>query len=111
MRILALLFVAFSIRHAGWSMYQRHLTIFIAFMKTYLLVVIFTRIWDVVIILCFCGVINDSTLLTLAFPCINGATEGTQHHLRGYGHPTFWLHCALQLQPLVSRLYRRPKPL
>jgi hypothetical protein len=69
--------------------------------------VIISRIWDVVIIRCFCGASGGSTLLTLAFPCINGATELTQHHLRGYDHPIFWLRCALQ--PLVCRLYLRPK--
>ncbi len=25
----------------------------------------------------------------------NGATK-VSHHLRGYGHPILWLHCALQ---------------
>jgi hypothetical protein len=54
-----------------------------------LLVVIISRIWDVVIILCFHGASDGSTLLTLAFPCINGATKVTQHHLHGYGHPNF----------------------
>jgi hypothetical protein len=76
-------------------------------MKNCLLVDIISHIWDVVIILCFCGVIGDSTLLTLAFPCIIGATKMTQHQLHGYGYPNFWLHCALQL--LVCRLYLRPK--
>jgi hypothetical protein len=37
-------------------------------------------------------------LLTLAFPCINGVTEVTQYHLRGYGHPNFLVAlCALTL--------------
>jgi hypothetical protein len=56
-------------------------------MKNYLLVVIISCVWDVVIILCFCGASGGSTLLTLAFSCINGATKVTQHHLSGYGHP------------------------
>ncbi len=69
--------------------------------------VIISCIWDVIIILCFCGAIVGSTLLTLTYPCINGATKVTQHHLHGYGHPNFWLRCALQ--PLVCRLYLRPR--
>ncbi len=70
--------------------------------------VIISCVWDVVFILCFCGASGGSTLLTFAFPCINGVTEVTQHHLRGYGHPNlFWLRCALK--PLVCRLYLRPK--
>jgi hypothetical protein len=52
-------------------------------------VVIISRIWDVVFILCFCGASGGSTLLTLAFPSINGVTKATQHHLHGYGHPNF----------------------
>jgi hypothetical protein len=32
----------------------------------------------------------------LAFPCNDGVTKVTQHHLHGYGHPNFWLRCALQ---------------
>jgi hypothetical protein len=76
-------------------------------MKNCLLVVIISCTWDVVIILCFCGAIGGSTLLKLAFPCINGATEVTWHHLRGNGHPYYWLRCALQ--PLVCKLYIRPK--
>jgi hypothetical protein len=88
-------------------MYQRYLTVFFAFMKNCLLVVIISRVWGVIIILCFRGAIGGSTLLTLAFPCINGVTEVTQHHLHGYGHPNFWLRCVLQ--PLVCRLYLRPK--
>jgi hypothetical protein len=63
-----------------------------------LLVVIISRIWDAVIILCFRGASGGSTLLTLAFPCINGATKVTQNHLRGYGHPIFLVVlCALTL--------------
>jgi hypothetical protein len=58
-------------------------------MKNCLLVVIISRVWDVVIILCSCGASGGSTLLTLTFPCINEVTEVTQHHLRGYGHPNF----------------------
>jgi hypothetical protein len=69
------------------------------FHENCLLVVMISCIQDVTILLCFCGVIGGSTLITLANPCINGATEVTQHHLRGYGHPNFWLHCALK--PLV----------
>ncbi len=64
-----------------------------------LLVVIISWIWDVTVLLCFCGAIGGSTLITLAIPCINGATEAAQQHLSGYGHPDFWLHYALQ--PLV----------
>jgi hypothetical protein len=45
-------------------------------MKNCLLVVIISRIWDVVFILCFCGASGGSTLLTLAFPSINGVTKG-----------------------------------
>ncbi len=69
--------------------------------------VIISRVWDVVIILCFHGASGGLTLLTLLFHCIYGATEVTQHHLHGYGHPIFWLCCALQ--PLVCKLYLRPK--
>jgi hypothetical protein len=58
-------------------------------MKNWLSVVIISRVWDVVIILCFCGASGGSTLLTLAFLCINGVTEVTQHHLCRYGHPIF----------------------
>jgi hypothetical protein len=48
-------------------------------MKNCLLVFIISHIWDVVIILCFCGASGGSTLLILAFPCINGAPKVTQH--------------------------------
>ena len=106
MHILALMFVAFGIRHAGWSMYHGCLTWLFAFMKNCLTVVIISCVWDVVFILCFRGASGGSTLLTLAFPCNNGVTKVTQHHLHGYGHPNFWLRCALQ--PLVCRLYLRP---
>jgi hypothetical protein len=82
------MFVAFGIRHAGWSKYQGYLTVF-CFLKNCLLVVIISRIWDVFIIPCFCGASGGSTLLTLAFPCINEVTKVTQHHLRGYCHPIF----------------------
>jgi hypothetical protein len=58
-------------------------------MKKCLLVVIISHVWDVVIILCFCGVNGGSTLLTLAFPCIDGATNVTQHYLSKCGHPNF----------------------
>jgi hypothetical protein len=60
-----------------------------AFMKNSLSVVIISFFWDVVIIRCFCGASGGSTLLTLAFLCINEVTKVTQHHLRGYGHPNF----------------------
>jgi hypothetical protein len=83
------MFVAFGIRHAGWSMYQGYLTVFSAFMKNCLLVVIISRVWDVVFIICFCGASGGSTLLTLAFPCINNVTEVTQYHMHRYGHPNF----------------------
>jgi hypothetical protein len=53
------------------------------------LVVIISRIWDVVFILCFCGASGGSTLLTLAFPFINEVTKVTQHHLHGYDNPIF----------------------
>jgi hypothetical protein len=66
------------------------------FMKNCLLVVIISRIWDVVFILCFHGASVGSTLLTLALPCINGVTKAIQHHLHGYGHPNFLVAwCAL----------------
>jgi hypothetical protein len=107
MCILALMFVAFGIRHMGWSMYHEYLTWLFAFMKNCFTVVIISLVWDVVFILCFRGASDGSTLLTLAFPCSNGVTEVTQHHLCGNGHPNFWLRCALQ--PLVCRLYLRPK--
>jgi hypothetical protein len=58
-------------------------------MKNCLSVVIISRVWDEVIILCFCGASGGSTLLTLAFSCLNGTAEVTQHHLHGYGHPNF----------------------
>jgi hypothetical protein len=85
----------------------RDIWLFFAFMKNCLLVVTISHVWDVIIFLCFCGASGGATLLTLAFPCINGVTKVTQHHLCGYGHPNFWLHCVLQ--PLVCRLYLRPK--
>jgi hypothetical protein len=49
-------------------------------MKNCLSVVIISCFWDVVFILCFCGASGGSTLLTLAFPSINGVTKATQHH-------------------------------
>jgi hypothetical protein len=76
-------------------------------MKNCLSVVIISRVWDVVIILSFHGASGGLILLTLAFPCINGVTKVTQHHLHGYDHPNFRLRCPLQ--PLVCRLYLRPK--
>jgi hypothetical protein len=72
---------------------------FFAFMKKCLSVVIISCIWDVVFILCFRGASGGSTLLTLAFPCINGVTKVTQHHLRGYGHPIFFFGCAVRFNP------------
>jgi hypothetical protein len=92
------MFVAFGIRHAGWSKYQGYLTIFFTFMKNCLSVVIISCVWDVVFILYFRGTSGGSTLLTLAFPCINGVTKVTQHHMCGYGHPNFLVAlCALTL--------------
>jgi hypothetical protein len=82
--------MAFGIRHAAWSMYQEYLTVFLCFHENCFLVVIISCIWDVVITLYFCGANVGSTLLTLAFPCINGVTKVTQHHLRGHGHPKFY---------------------
>jgi hypothetical protein len=71
---------------------------FFAFMNNCLLVVIISHVWDVVFILCFHGASVGSTLLTLAFPCINGVTEVIQHHLHGYGDPNFLVVlCALTL--------------
>jgi hypothetical protein len=58
-------------------------------------VVIISRVWDVVFILCFRGASGGSTLLTLAFPSINGVIKATQHHLHGYGHPNFF-GCAVR---------------
>jgi hypothetical protein len=52
----------------------------------------------VVFILCFRGTSGGSTLLTLAFPCINGVTTVTQHHMHGYGHPHFF-GCAVHFNP------------
>ncbi len=89
--------VAFGIRHACWSTYQGYLTAF-AFMKNCLSVVIISCIWDEVFILCFRGASGGSTLLTLAFPNINGVTEATHHHLHGYGHPNF-SGCAVCFNP------------
>ena len=60
--------------------------------------VIISCIWDVVLIVCFCGASGGSTLLTLAFPCINGVTKVTQHHMRGYGHPNFF-GCTVRFNP------------
>jgi hypothetical protein len=57
--------------------------------KNCLSVVIISRVWDVVFIICFRGASGGSTLLTLAFLSINGVTKATQHHLHGYGHPIF----------------------
>ncbi len=52
------MFVAFGIRHTGWSIYQGYLTVFLcAFMKNCLSVVIISCVWDVVFIICFCGAI------------------------------------------------------
>jgi hypothetical protein len=81
--------VAFSIRHACWSMYQGYLTAF-CFHEKLPSVVIISCVWDVVFILCFCGASGGSTLLILAFPSINEVTEATQHHLHGYGYPKFY---------------------
>jgi hypothetical protein len=65
-------------------------------MKNCLSVFIISCVWDVVFILCFHGASGGSTLLTLAFPSINGVTKATQHHLHGYGHPNFLVAlCAL----------------
>jgi hypothetical protein len=61
-------------------------------------VVIISCIWDVVFILCFCGASGGSTLLSLAFLCINGVTDVSQHHLHGYGHPNF-SGCAVRFNP------------
>jgi hypothetical protein len=58
-------------------------------------VFIISCVWDVTILLCFCGAIDGSTLITLAILCINGANKVTQHHLRGYGLSDL-LHCVLQ---------------
>jgi hypothetical protein len=71
-------------------------------MKNCPLVVIISCIWDVVFILCFCGASDGSTLLTLAFPSINGATKATQHHLHGYGHPNF-SGCAVHFNSLTAK--------
>jgi hypothetical protein len=60
-------------------------------------VIIISRVWDVTVILCFCEAIGGSTLITLTIPCINGATKVTQHHLHGYGQPTFG--CAVRFNP------------
>jgi hypothetical protein len=92
------MFVAFGIRHASWSMYQGYLTVFFAFMKNCLLVVIISHVWDMVFILCFCEASGGSTLLTLAFPCINGVTKVTHHHMCGFGHPNFF-GCAVCFNP------------
>jgi hypothetical protein len=70
---------------------------FFPFMKNCLLVVIISCFWDVIIILCFCKAIGGSTLLTLAFPCINGATKVTQHHLHGMVIPIFG--CVVRFNP------------
>jgi hypothetical protein len=92
------MFVVFGIRHAGRSMYQGYLTILFAFMKNCLSVVIISHVWDVVFILCISGASGGSTLITLAFHCINGVTKVTQHHMCGYGHPSFLVAlCALSL--------------
>ncbi len=68
-------------------MYQEYLTVFFALLKNCLLVIIISCVWDVVIILCFCGSSGGSTILTLTLPCIKKDTKVTQHHLHGYGHP------------------------
>jgi hypothetical protein len=67
-------------------------------MKNCLSVVVISRVWDVVFILYFCGASGGSTLLILAFHCINGVTKVTQHHLHGYGHPNFF-GCAVCCNP------------
>jgi hypothetical protein len=67
-------------------------------MKNCFSVVIIRCIWDVVFILCLCGASGGSTLLTLAFPCIDEVTEATQHHLHEYGHPNF-SGCAVRFNP------------
>jgi hypothetical protein len=97
MRILALMFVAFGIRHAGWSMYYRYLTWLFAFMKNCLKVVIISRVWDVVFILCFRGVSGGSTLLTLVCPCNNGVTKATHFICMDMGIPFFC--CAVRFNP------------
>jgi hypothetical protein len=68
------------------------------FHENCLLVVIISRVWDVVFIICFLGASGGSTLLTLAFPCINGVTKVTQHYVHGYGHPNFCC-CAVRFDP------------
>jgi hypothetical protein len=67
-------------------------------MKNCLSVVIISRVWDVVFIICFCEASGGSTLLTVAFPCTNGVTEVTQHHVRGYGHPNIFF-CTVRFNP------------
>ncbi len=99
--------MALGIWHAVWSLYHVDTGLCFCFHEYCLLVVIISCFWGVSIIVCFHGAIGGSTLFTLAIPCINGAIKVTQDHLHGYGHPNFWLHC--MLQPLVGKLYLRPK--
>jgi hypothetical protein len=91
------MFMAFGIRHAGWSMYHGYLTWLFAFMKNCLMVVIISCVWDVVFILCFCGASGGSTLLTLAFPCNNGVTKATHVICMDMVIPFFG--CAVRFNP------------
>jgi hypothetical protein len=61
-----------------------------------LLAVIISCIWDVTIILLVFWSQWWLINIHIGKSLINGATEVTQHHLCGYGHPAFWLHCAFQ---------------
>ncbi len=90
--------MAFGFRHAGWSKYQGYLTVLFALMKNCTSVVIISRVWDVVFILCFRGASGGSTLLALAFSCINGVTKVPQHHMCEHGHPIFF-GCAVRFNP------------
>jgi hypothetical protein len=53
-------------------MYHIDTRLSFCFYEYCLSIVIISHVWDVTVILCFCGAIGDSTLFTLAIPWING---------------------------------------
>jgi hypothetical protein len=79
-------------------MYHADTCLCFCFHEYCLLVVVISCIWDVTIILYFCGAVGGSILFTFALPCINGATKVTQNYLRGYGHPSFF-GCTMHFNP------------
>ncbi len=96
--ILALMFVAFGIRHADWSMYQGYLTVFLLSWKTafWWLSLVTSGMWPLPFVLWSQWWLNTINIGICS--CMNEATKVTQHHLHGYGHPIFF-GCALRFNP------------